>query len=373
MKKYIIYTLLIMLILASCSSENKQDQLKELKVKRDKLNQEIAQLEIEIKKSGNLKEDPTVISTVSVEMAKAKPFNHYIEIQGDVKSDKNINIPAEASGIVTKIFVSEGQSVKKGQVIAQIDDVILKKNIEQAETNLDLTKTIFERQERLWSKKIGSEIKYLESKTNKESLEKQLSTLKEQMDKSKIKSPINGTIDKIDIKEGEMAVAGMPTIRVIEISDLKILSNISEKYITQIKDNSTVEITLPSINFNFKARITSVAKVIDPDNRTFGIEIKIPNNIKNVKANMLAVVKINDYTNPKAITVPLNSIVKTMDGQYVYIVEEKEGKTISAKRTIITGNYDSERIEVLKGLKECDKVITFGFQNVSDGQIINVK
>jgi membrane fusion protein (multidrug efflux system) len=241
------------------------------------------------------------------------------------------------------------------------------------ENALNLATTIYERRKRLWDKNIGSEIEFLQAKNNKENLEKRLETLNEQYRLTKITSPISGTIDNILIKEGEMAAAGLGAIRIVQLSRLKIKASLSENNISRVKKNDLVSVEVPVLGLHFENSIASVSQVIDPDNRTFDIEIDVPQEQKKLKPNMLGVVTITDYTNPQALTVPQNTIQKTGTEQFLFIAQEENDSWIARRKVVDTGeSYDSQ-VEITKGLDEGDYVITFGFQNLSDGQRISVE
>jgi RND family efflux transporter MFP subunit len=294
-----------------------------------------------------------------------------------VESDYNIFLPAKSSGIVKKIHVTEGQKVSKGQILAELDGAILEHSIAELETNLELAKTVFERQQRLWDKKIGSEVQYLQAKTNKESLEKRLKALNEQYLLTKFIAPISGTVDQIQIKEGEAAAPGFGAIRIVKITDLKINSALSEKYIGQVKTGDPVGIEIPVLNKKFESTIQAVSQVIDSKNRTFSIEIRIPESQSDIRPNMLAVLTINNYSNPEALTVPMNIVQKSDEGNFLFTAQKSaEGNQNVweiSKEHVKTGLYYDDLVEIKDGLKEGDHIVIFGYQNLADGQkvIIN--
>lgn len=373
MKKISILIVLGVFLLTACGPRDKQSELQRLERQRDALNEQIEQLKAELAQSGS--GQPRVreqLMYVSVSDVKPEVFQHFIKVQGSVESDNNIMIPSQASGIVEKIFVDEGDSVAKGQLLAELDGAIYESNIAEVENALDLANTIFERRKRLWDKNIGSEIEFLQAKNNKENLEKRLETLQEQYRLTKITSPINGSVDDILIKEGEMAVAGRGAIRIVQLSKLKVTASLSENYISRVKKNDIVQVEIPVLGLEFEHSIDSVAQVIDPDSRTFEIEIEIPKAQKRIKPNMLAVVTINDYINPEAIVVPQNIIQKTGREQFLFVASEENGRWIAKKRVVQAGESYDNRTEITDGLEEGDFIITFGFQNLADGQAVTV-
>jgi RND family efflux transporter MFP subunit len=340
---------------------------------RDALNEKIEQLEAEIaQSSGGQPQMSDKLMYVAVKQANPLVFQHFIKVQGTVESDNNILIPSQTSGIVKKILVDEGDRVTKGQLLAELDGAIYESSIAEMENALDLANTIFERRKRLWDKNIGSEIEFLQAKNNKENLEKRLETLNEQYQLTKITSPINGTVDDIMIKEGEMAAAGRGAIRIVQLSRLKIVAALSENHISRIKKNDIVSVEIPVLGLNFKNSIGSVSQVIDPDNRTFDIEIDVPREQKNIKPNMLAVVTITDYTNPQAIVVPQNIIQKTGIENFLFSASKENGRWIASRKVVQTGENYNDRVEILEGINPGDFVVISGFQNLADGQRVSV-
>ncbi len=373
MKKVTLIAILGVFALAACSPRDKQSQLQRLESQRDALDAQIEQLKSEIAQSSSSHtQTQEKITYVAVKQVNPTVFQHFIKVQGTVESDNNILIPAQASGIVKKIYVEDGERVSQGQLLAELDGAINEKNIAEVENALDLATTIFERRKRLWDKNIGSEIEFLQARNNMENLEKRLETLDEQYQLTKITSPISGTIDNILIKEGEMAAAGLGAIRIVQLSRLKITASLSENNISRVKKNELVHVEIPVLGLHFEHTIASVSQVIDPDNRTFDIEIDVPQEQKNLKPNMLAVVTITDYTNPHALTVPQNTIQKTGTEQFLFIAQEENDAWIGRKKVVKTGESYDNQIEITEGLNVGDYVITFGFQNLSDGQRVSV-
>ncbi len=370
----IISTLTLTLFLVSCGSGDPQTKLRELESKRDDLNTQIEVLKKEISQNNGDSEN-TKMTYVKLQKVTRVPFKHFIKIQGTIESDNNILVPPQSPGIVKKIYVEKGDHVKKDQLLAELDGAIYESTIQELKTNLELAKTIFERQERLWNKKIGSEIQYLQAKTNKEGLEQKLTTVSEQYKLTKIISPISGTIDQVLIKEGE-AAAGFGAIRVVQLSDLKIKAVLSESYISALKARDLVDVNIPVLNKNLKLKIDAVSQVIDPKNRTISIEIVIPKGETSIKPNMLAVLTINDYENSTALTVPVDVLQKTGEEMFIFAAKEHpeypDEKWLIEKRFVEPGKYYAEEIEILKGLNENEHVVVFGFQDLADGQIVQI-
>ncbi len=373
MKKITLLIILGAFLLTACGPRDKQSQLQRMERQRDALNEKIEQLKTELAQ-GRSGETQVREQFMYVAVSEVKPevFQHFIKVQGTVESDNNILIPSQTSGIVKKILVDEGNRVTKGQLLAELDGAIYESNIAEVENALDLAITIFERRKRLWDKNIGSEIEFLQAKNNKENLEKRLETLQEQYQLTKITSPINGNVDDILIKEGEMAAAGRGAIRIVQLTRLKTVASISENYISRVKKNDIVRVEIPVLGLHFDHSIVSVSQVIDPDNRTFEIEIEVPREQKNIKPNMLAVVTITDYTNPQAIVVPQNIIQKTGTNQFLFVASGENGRWIARKKVVQTGESHDNTTEITVGLEEGDFIITFGFQNLADGQTVTV-
>jgi membrane fusion protein, multidrug efflux system len=362
----------VLFILLSCRPANDQAQLRRLEIQRNQLTQQIDELKAKIStKSGDVAK-PENIQTVSVEDVVVESFKHYIQVQGTVESDNNILVAPQSSGLIKKIYVSAGDRISRGQLLAELDGSILESSLAEVESGLVLATTVFERQKRLWDKNIGSEIEFLQSKNNKEGLEKRLDTLKEQYKLTKLSAPISGTVDEVLMKEGEMAMAGMGAVRVVQLSNLKIEVDLSENYIASIKKHDPVFVSIPVIGKKIELRVDAVSQVIDPDNRTFQIEIKIPKTERGIKPNMLAVLTVNDYANPEALTVPINLIQETETGKFLFVAEKLNGDWIARKRTVVTGQMQDNRVEILSGLEAGERVVGLGFQNLAAGQKLAV-
>jgi RND family efflux transporter MFP subunit len=306
----------------------------------------------------------------------SQPFQHTIKVQGSVESDNNILIPAQSAGTVKKIHVTEGQSVSKGQLLAELDGAILENTLAELEVNLTLARTVFERQSRLWKKEIGSEVQYLQAKTNMEALEKRLAATREQYKLTKITSPINGTVDEILLKEGEAVGAGFGTIRVVRLSELMVSAHVSEEYIGQIKAGERVEVHIPVLNKKFNSTIRSVSNVIDPQNRTFLIEVMVPAQNEAIQPNSFAVLRVTNYKNQQALVVPVDVIQRTEDQEFLFIAQAHENSENSpwiVRKTLVQTGYRSENmVEVLNGLNPDDYIVVRGFQDLADGESVTV-
>jgi RND family efflux transporter MFP subunit len=372
MRSKLLTLIIVGLLFASCGKNDKVAQLEALKAERDKLNEEISKLEKEIQSDGDSETTDKKLINVKIKEIVPSVFNHYINVQGNTESDFNIFIPAENQGIVKKIYVEEGDRVKKGQLLAELDGAIYEKGIEELKTALDLATTVYERQKRLWDQQIGSEIQFLQAKNQKEGLEKKLATTMEQYQLTKITSPISGTVDEIAIKEGEAAIPGFGAIRVVQLSSLKVTAQISEAYIDDVKRKDIVTVSMPNINKSFDQQISSVSQVINPDNRTFSIEVKVPSSERDIKPNMLVELKINDYKNEDAIVVPINILQNTGEEYFAFVAEKNGKEWIARKRKVQMGKYFEDNMEVIDGLQAGDQIIVVGYQDLADGQKIQI-
>jgi membrane fusion protein (multidrug efflux system) len=371
-KNKLFIPILIVLLISACGPRDKQGRLARMEAQRESLSAQIEQLKAEIAGENNVAPKEALVYVRGVEVQPAL-FRHYIQVQGTVESDNNILIPAQSSGVVKKIHVRQGDNVNRGQLLAELDGAIMERGIDELTHSLQLVTTIYERQERLWKKNIGSELEYLQAKNNKENLEKKLETLNEQHKLTKIYAPINGTVDDVMIKEGEMAAAGYGTIRIVQLSQLKITVSLSENYISRISKKLPVKVQIPVMGREMELKIDAVSQVIDPNNRTFQIEIQIPAKEKDLKPNMLSVVTINDYTNAEALTVPQNVVQDTVSDHFLFVAKKQNDEWIAHRRTVTLGENYADRVEIREGLSAGEFVITFGFQALADGQTVSIQ
>lgn len=347
--------------LAACSqSKDKKTELTELKTQRTELDSKIAKLEAEVGAK-----DSVAVKEISVVEIKPSAFSNYVEIQGRVDAEQNVFINPEAQGIVTAVYVTIGQSVRKGQVVAQIDDNVLRQSIAQLQTQIDLANNLYNRQKNLWDQKIGTEVQFLNVKTQKDGLERQMNVLRSQQSMYKIKSPISGNIEQMDLKVGQAVMPGINAIKVVNASNLKAKALVAESYLGKVGQGDEVKVIFPDLADSLNTKVSFASRVIDPASRSFNVEVKLPSNPK-YRANMIAILKVVDYTNKNAIVIPVNVIQKSESGSYVLIAEN--GK---AKRAVITvGRTIDGKSEVLSGLKAGDKLIVTGADNLNDGDTV---
>jgi RND family efflux transporter MFP subunit len=369
---------LITFIIFSCSPgsglEKKKAQLADYQAEHDALKIKIADLEKEIARLDTSAEirKPKLVTLTPVQSGV---FNHYIDVQGTVDSEENIAVQPGMPGQVTKVNVHEGDMVKTGQILAEVDNRVIRESISQLQTNVDFAKTAFEKQQRLWNQKIGTEIQYLQSKTQFESLQKNMVTLQAQLDMSRIKSPINGMVDAVNIKVGEYAAPGMlGAFRVVNFGRMKVKAKVADSYIGKVKLGNPVRIYLADINDTIQGKISFISKVVNPMTRTFDIEIGLGATSTEVRPNMMASLKINDENIANAMSILSNLVQKDASGSmYVMISEGIAAKMKARKKLVKTGISSGDRIIVLEGLSGNEQLIEAGYQEVVDGQLISLK
>ena len=365
-----LFSLGLLIIAIACSSPDKKAKLEKLKKEHNQISDQIAILEKELNTA-----DKTPATIVSVQPLTVQPFDHYIEVQGRIDGNENIGVSPRTAGVVTRVIVKEGDYVKKGQVLAELDADVLKRNLSDLQSQLSFVTDLYEKQKALWDQKIGSEVQYLTAKNNKESIENKIASLKDQISMSSITAPIDGTVEDIPIKVGQLAVAGVPAFRVINFARAKAVADVGEAYSSKIKTGDQVKIFLPDFNDELQQNVTFASKYINPTNRTFIVEVELPPSAKMVyRANMIAVIRIKDYTNPSTIAVSENYIQSSKnEGLFIYIAVDENGKKVARKTFVKTGVTYNGLTEILSGLKEGDKMITAGFKDLYDEQVIEYK
>lgn len=386
--KHIYSLLIVTLLLVSCGGENKRNSvervlesnnLETIRQKRTELvdeqqavQEKIKRLDQAISKIDTVKHVP-LITTLT---AKEEVFNHVLEIQGNVTTKNLLVITPEYNGILTNVYVKEGQKVTKGQTLAKIDDGGLSQQLAQLQIEADLAKTTYERQKRLWDQNIGSEIQYLQAKSTYEAQSEAVNQLKQQVAKTTVKAPFTGTIDDVITEQGSVVAAGQTQLmRIVSLKDMYIETDIPERYITDVTKGKQVKVQFPVLGKSLDTEIRQAGDFINPANRTFKVEVDIPNNEKNIKPNLTAKLRINDYTNENAILIPQSIISENAEGeQYVYVVNEKNAKDEGiAKRVIIkTGKTQGDVIEVLEGIDNNVEIVQEGARSVKDGQTVKV-
>lgn len=366
-----IACIVILSIIFSCSN-NKQSQLAKLKQQQSDISEKIKNIETQLSASQKDLLNPGKFKFVGVTDVSTAAFDHYIRVQGKLDGDQNAAVFAETSGTVSAKYADVGQNVAKGQVLAQIDDKQFRNTLESLEAQFKLASDLYDKQKRLWDQKIGSEVQYLQSKTNKESLERQLASLNQQVDKFKIKSPIDGTVEECNIKVGGLVSPDPRSVayRVVAFKNLKVSAEVSEAYSDKVQQGDKLVVRFPDIDREVNTKVDFVSRYINPVNRTFIIETRIPDISRDLKANMLAVIQINDYHSDRSILLPMNVIQTDETGSYVYVVRPKDSFSAAFKQPVEIGNSYNGIAEIRKGLAVGDKVISAGFQELTDGEYI---
>lgn len=379
---------LIILILNSCGEKKLSSvedivadgNLKELIAKKKEISTKLEVISIQLKKIDDaISEKDTLqkLPLITTIIAKEEIFKHYIEIQGNVKTKQNILIYPEMPGILKSVFVKEGQRVSKGELLATIDDGGLSNQLAQLEVTIQLAKTTYERQKRLWEQKIGSEIQFLQTKTNYESQKNSLEQLKSQLSKASIRAPFSGIIDDV-MKEAGTVIApgqGSEVFRIINLDNMHVEAEVPERYITTITKNKEVTIEFPFLGKSIKSSIRQVGNFIKPNNRSFKIEVPVANKNGNIKPNLTVRLHINDYTDTKAILIPQSIISENAKGEeFIYIIKNKNSnkEAIAEKLIIRTGKTQGDSIEVLENLPVGSEIIKEGARSVNNGQKVKV-
>lgn len=377
--KYIITFTILTAIAVACGSASgeqglsaKKNKLEELQSQAIELNAEIAKLEAEIKAEDPDFQDKKSSVLVSVEELSPKTFSHAVEIRGAVASKKNVLLSAEAMGKIDAILVREGQKVSKGQTLITLDSDVVRNNIKQVKSQLDLAEEVFTRQERLWEKNIGTEVQYLQAKANKESLESQLGVLNAQLSMMIVKAPFSGIVDNIPARMGEVAQPGLPLVRLVNPDDIYISADVSETYLGKFSPNQEVEVYFPSQDKRVKSKIKSVGQTIKSDNRTFELEVNLPKLDFPAQPNQVVVLRLVDYRSDQALVIPTEVIQGDNNGNYVYVIDEKNGEQTAMKRKINIGSSHNLKTEVKNGLKAGEKVVTKGYRDLSDGVEVSI-
>jgi membrane fusion protein, multidrug efflux system len=360
-------------LLAACSAatpDDKKAQLEKLKTQQADIAKQVEQLEKELKSSTPDSAKTAKTKDVAAMEITPSKFDHYVQTQGSVEAEDNILVSSKTMGVVSNVFVTEGQQVSRGQALAQLDNAVIKQSIEGMKSQLELATSVYNRQKNLWDQKIGTEVQFLQAKSGKESLERQLASLQEQSDMSRITAPISGTVDEVVAKVGENLAPGMPAFRVVNTSDLKLKASVSEAYVTNIKKGNRVSISIPELNKEIEGKVIFVGKNIDPLSRTFNVEVKLPAD-KDLRPNMTATVKVIFRTEASAMVVPINVIQTLNNEKVVYIAETTGNKTVARKKVLkVEGVYGNQA--QVNGLNPGDKVITIGYQGLNDGDPIKL-
>lgn len=334
-----------------------------LRAKLDQINSALEKLDT-VKKAFN----------VTAMMVKDTVFDHFIEFQGNVKTKQNVVITSEYSGKVTKVYVKNGQKVRKNQTLARIEDGGLNEQVLRLKSQAELAQTTFERQEKLWNQKIGSEIAFLQAKTQAETSKNAYEQALAQLSKSTVKAPFSGTIEDIITDQGTNVIMGAPMFRIVNLEDMYVEVQIPEKYVATIKVGTKTTVYFPVIGKTLESKVRQVSNFINPNNRSFTIEVAVSNLNGMVKPNLTAKVSVNDYSNQNAILIPQSIVSENGEGEeYVYIAENRSGKDYAKRAIIETSKSQEGMIEVVEGLMIGDQLIIEGARSIKEDQLINIQ
>lgn len=376
MKNSYLLLLFATLLSISCKNgsdlEGKKKELEESKKEMAELRTKIATLEKEIQSQDTTQKSTggTAVLVSAITIAN-KPFEHFVEIRGTVASRKNVQLSSPAGGRIDQVNVKEGEKVSKGQALVVLDADVMRNSINELKTQLELATISFEKQERLWNQKIGTEMQYLQAKNNKESLERKLQTANSQLDDMIIRAPFAGVVDMVSALVGEMASPGVPLVRIVNPDDTYLSVDVSERYIGKFTPGQPAEVYFGVQDKKVTTKVKSVGRVINPENRTFNVEVAIPQGT-NVQPNQVAMVSLMDYSNPESIAVPTRLIQRDNKGQFVYTLEGAQGNSTAKRTYITTGTTYNSMTEVSEGLKAGDVIVNEGYREVTEGALVKI-
>jgi len=371
---------IIILTAAACGESNENKSLEAKKTELEKARKEFQDLKMKIVglETELSAMDPEFARQnnkavlVSTFVAEHKPFEHKVEVRGAVQSRRNVMLSAQTAGEIRRINVREGQNISAGQVLIELDADVIRKTIDELKTSIELATTVYEKQSKLWEQKIGTEVQYLQAKNNKESLEGKLATAYAQLNLAIIKAPFSGTVDELPARLGEMAAPGIPLIRIVSTDEMYLKSDVSERFIGRFKAGDKVDILFPLLNKKLESQIASLGQVINEENRTFEVEVKLPKVDFIVKPNQVVVLQLRDYVNQEALAVPTRLIQRDEDGQYIYVVEKRENATVARKVHVDTGISSVNETEIVEGLKGEEQIVDQGFRDLTEGVEVTV-
>lgn len=385
--KKTIYALATVMIIVACGGSGQQSiealiaegDLESLRAEKTKISGKQKELETNIKLLDSviaIKSGEENLPLVTTLVATQEKFNHFLELQGNVQTKQNVLIYPEMAGTLQRVYVKEGDKVRKGQLLATIDDGGVGSQLAQLKTQAALAQTTFERQKRLWEQKIGSEIQYLQAKSNYEATESAVNQAKSQLDKSTIRAPFSGIIDDVIKDQGTVVAPGVGSevFRIVNLSDMYVEVDVPENYLSGIQEGKEAKVFFPVLRDTVVSTIRQTGNFINPGNRAFRIEISVPNKEGNIKPNLTARVSLNDYTNESAILIPQGIISENAEGQqYVYVAEKMgEDKATANRRIIETGLAQGRMVEVLSGVTEGELLIEEGARNIKEGQNVKI-
>lgn len=380
--KYLLYLITLTFVFSACGGEpeaiwpedlaGKKALLSAKKDEARTIEADIKKLESEIEKLAPNKEKSRELVTLTE--VKRSDFQHFTEVQGSVQSDDYVSASSETGGRILDLKVREGQYVKKGALIAKLDLEGVKKQIAEIEKSLELAQDVYERQKRLWDQNVGSEIQYLQAKNNKERLEKSLETINYQLTKSEVYAPISGVVEMVNLKAGELASPGMPIVTILNTNNVKVVANVPETYLKNVKKGEMVTIKFPALDMEKTARVSRIGNTINPANRTFEVEVELSNAQGLFKPNLLAIMMLNDNTYKDVPTIPIELVQQEVSGRnFVYIKAEGQDGAYAKKVYVKTGdNYDG-KIVIEEGLEGGEELLLDGARVVAENALIKVQ
>jgi membrane fusion protein, multidrug efflux system len=364
-------TLTSVLLFTACKKEaaDKKTQLAELKKQQADLTASIAKLEKELSASDTTKKK---VKTFYVQVTPATPsvFNHYIEMQGAVVADEEYFLNAKVPGTVTRMSLKVGDKVSSGQVVGDIDDEMLVNQMAEIKKRWELANEVFQKQESLWKQNIGSEVQYLGAKNNKEALEKAMESIEKSRAFYHIVAPNSGVVDELNVKVGQVVSPGIPLARIVNFSKLKLKTDVPESYAGKVRQGNSVTVTFPDLKKDISSKIGYIGASVNPMNRTFKVEVPLKSNESGLLPNMAGILKVADYSNPNAYSVSINILKKDLDGADFVLIESGG---IAVKAPVKVGQYYGDKAEILSGLKPNDRLITTGFEDLSEGDVVQVQ
>lgn len=380
MKQLSIYlcTIILLLVVACQPQEEEGVEAKKAQLKAYQDEMKALQGKIVALEEAIAAEDPSYAATdknatlVTVLPTEAETFQHFIEVSGNVASDRNVTINSAATAEVMRVHVEKGDKVRKGQLLIIQDAEAIHRNIAELESSLELATTRFERQANLWEQKIGTEMQYLEAKNNKESLESRLASARSQLTSYILKAPFSGTVDEVFVKEGEVTMPGVPMLRLVSLEDMYIVADVSEAYLGQFEKGDSVTVRFPSLKKNIQSVISSVGQVINENNRTFEVQVKLPKDASLLRPNLLAVLEIKDFEQDSAVVVPTNLIQNDNRGDYVFVARQAAEGLVAEKKRVERGMTYNNKTMIKSGLAQGELLINEGAREVGEGVKVRI-
>jgi membrane fusion protein, multidrug efflux system len=392
MKRITAICIMALVLIAACNNNPEQErqakladkkkELQKLKDEKAKTDDKIKALEVELAKLDTGMNKQQITKLVSLAPIQTETFSHYLELQGKVDAENISYItPRGMGGQVKALYVKKGDNVNKGQLLLKLDDAIARQNLATVkqsmgavQTQLDLAKSVYERQQNLWNQHIGTEVQLLQAKSNMESLDNQLKTIREnvksaeeQVRLTNVYSDVAGVADEVNIHVGETFTgAPMAGIKIVNTKNLKVVTDIPENYLSKVKQGAAVDILVPDVNKTIHSTISLVSQSISASSRGFIAESRIPYDPL-LKPNQTAFVKILDYSSPTALTVPVNTLQTDEKGKYVLVASKEGDKMYARKRAVQIGESYKDKVEIKQGLQAGDQLITEGYQGLFDG------